>query len=453
MSKRSVASDRIVPAEGPTVYTLRGQGLLRVMSADIEGDFELTCLLHEGPFIEFVAREPSASVVKTAMLMDTAAQEDAELTGSTEAGEVHSRGLLFVNRRISPGIRFGIQPSREVRIGSPVPDGSAVSRTYHLTNYFGGDFSVRLGHVSLTCSGTSDTRHEDAAWVQRWRLPAETAELTSSVSCDRDIIDSEAHTLLVLLSFLEGHLVSYARCTTTADDGTSFETWRQTVTMPARAGYGIIYAAHMRSVLGEILPAFLLLPEHDRLRLRLAIAYLIECKASSCREMRTLNLATAWEILGDLLTGKGRKPVRDEVAQLKRELKACLRKWHQQYPTVDPDGHYTNRICQALDWDRFLVVMRESIEETGLSASKLRADLDAFKHVRDATVHTGEAPPQVSDSDYLELACRMAFAADAVILRYLGYTGRIKDRRDVGGYLREADLLDFASQTASGPDS
>ncbi len=432
---------RLFAYEHPGATRIRCTGTLALKDGEVSGVFEVVFLLHRGPVVELLNTTVN---LQTPVALSLETLDGASLEAVTDEGErVCCDRLMAVSHNFSfPNLQSEalFLPLEPVRIGHKVEEDELTSICYHITNYFGRDFDLTAGPIIVSCRA-SETQTQAQKWAEQWRLPVESASLTISGELDRQERDLLVSKIFRLLSFLEGRSVSYARCTETDDSGRTAVVFSASRSVPIPAVYQeVLWITSAQSVLEVILPMLLGLHEQQQDQLLLAVAYLVAAKGESNIQSTTIDLAVVWEVLVDLIVGEP-EPLSPEVQELRNALKAAVTAWRKDHKEKDPHGLMGQRITDALEQNPFLDGMKAVLAKYSLSEAKLEIDLKLFKDVRDKIIHEGSSASVLPDPvDHLRMNQHIAFAADVVILRYLGYHGKVYDRRGVGGSKHEIQL-------------
>ena len=174
--------------------------------------------------------------------------------------------------------------------------------------------------------------------------------------------------------------------------------------MQPNSSLKVLFNPKIQKPLEKMASVFLNMDNTLRDGLSLAITYLASAKSYDTLEQSTMDLAVTWEILRKLLSAK-------------------------------PAGK--TKIS-------FRVGIENTIKQAGFCESKLNADAEKFRNLRNCIIHEGKATKiDITGEKHYAINFGMAFAADLVILHHLGYNGYVCDRRSYTGWKSQIAMDDL----------
>lgn len=174
----------------------------------------------------------------------------------------------------------------------------------------------------------------------------------------------------------------------------------------------------------QCLGPWLRLPKDERERVRLVNGYVNESQTGYL-DVRIMHAAQAWEIAASVWTA--RQQLTAEAGELKRELMASCRNWRRRHPYADPQAKLANRISFGFTWPLLHQRLVELVQVHCLDATKIGLDFETLKRARDAVVHTGRLPPDLSRNRARAHSLLKGAQRDlqVLLLVRLGYAGNI----------------------------
>ena len=260
-------------------------------------------------------------------------------------------------------------------------------------------------------------------YIKIWKTPIESSMLT--VTADPpvpiEILLEKTDQFLLLLSVLEGEIISYCRKEIIDTNGNITENWmaNRLAWTPNRIWRILpVQRRDFAEYLQKSYESYSSLKSDRSKLLKLAISYHLAAKNTIIMNRSLIFEAIMWEMMIAYHNecDEGLSP---DIKDLKQNIKSLIKGWRKQHPDLDPNGMYSDRISKAFEWK----TLREGITqltETLLKECNLPIDPISIKELRDALIHSGSFPDDFPiNSDNARKLDKLTYIGDLIILKTL----------------------------------
>ncbi|HET6452951.1 MAG TPA: hypothetical protein VFI02_00980 [Armatimonadota bacterium] len=317
--------------------------------------------------------------------------------------------ILYANGPVYIGSRTGESPTKVA---------------FPLVGHFEG--GANLVHNGLNVSITHDEPEADKQAKRSsrvWELPTEGMRLTlQQEGMTLEEYQSRARQITILLSLADGTGVTWYRQLISWPKKGKQEIWGQWVGDDLGPG-SCVAAFDIQPFLSQCIPAWDKWPEQKRHLARIAIGY-INLTAHPYLDTRLLSMAQAWEMLANSWVPDPQQS--EEEARLEALVKSAYKDWRKAHQGLDPNGSMMDRLSR---WLRRSPALRKMSSLAGnLDLSKINLDLSELNRARNSVAHYGTLPRDllVDIHTALDLLQAARFGLQLVLLRELGYSGRVQ---------------------------
>ncbi len=404
----------------PKYIKLEGSGMFSHGGSSFESSF----VLLRNPFCTVIL---AGAGKETAALEAFVSNSDTwRLSGTLNDGR-HIEAESLLQTGTSQGAHsFEFSALTEVFLGIQLDDPPTQS-LFPLVGYFNGSFSLHHREWEIVAEGGG---HVDKAkdLAKQWRLPTEgmVLKLVRPGASTSEHLEM-ARSVMTLASLAAGTGVASHRHFFSWEDG-ELETWRY-MTGDERGPGPIVPSFDMTSYLQAALAHFDALTPERKATLRLAVNY-INLSATGYLDTRLFHITQPWEFLAKSWNHK--RKLSREILNLRSQLKQALKKWRQDHVDIDPHGFWGSRVFSVFDWPKLRDEIEQLAETFGLNLRRLGLNLDQLKDARDDVAHSGRLPENLSGRNRhaLDLLTKARRCLQLLILRMLGYEGRVHEPKD-----------------------
>lgn len=142
---------------------------------------------------------------------------------------------------------------------------------------------------------------------------------------------------------------------------------------------------------------------------------------------RILSLVQSYEIIAHKWLNIDYK-LPHELNVLKQNLKPTIKAWREQFPDYDPNGFWSGRIYDSLQWGKTVKLLEGVIESQNFDLEKLHLDFNVLVKLRHEVAHSGRFV-NTNPIDYLQNG---QFALRLFLLKIFGFNGKVNDYRGKG---------------------